>query len=62
VPEAKDRKIRGWAGAMVLRGYNMTYLAVILRPKLNKNGLYDWEGQNEKWDVYRTSGMVRMKR
>jgi hypothetical protein len=46
---------------MVLRGYNMTYLASKLRPKLNKNGLYDWGGQNEKWDAYRTSGMVRMK-
>lgn len=46
---------------MVLRGYNMTYLAFILRPKLHINVLYDLEAQNEKLDAYITNGMARMK-
>lgn len=56
--ECLKRKIRGYEGGqegMVQRGYNMAYLAFILRPKLHRNGLYDSEGQNEKWDAYRTS-------
>jgi len=62
--ECLKRDIRGYEGGqggMVQRGYNMAYLAFILCTKLHKNGLYDQEGQNEKWDAYRTSGMVRMK-
>ncbi len=46
---------------MSLGGYNMAYLAFILRPKHHRNGLYDWGGQNEKWDAYRMREMVRMK-
>jgi len=62
--ECLKRKIRGYEGGqggMAQRRYNMAYLAFILRSKLHINGLYDWEGQNEKWDAYRTSGMVRIK-
>ena len=55
------RGCEGGQGGIVQRGYNMAYLAFKLRTKLHKNDLYDQEGQNEKWDAYRTSGMVRMK-
>ena len=46
---------------MAQRGYNTAYLGFILRPKLHRSGLYNWKGQNERWDTYRTSGMVRVK-
>jgi hypothetical protein len=45
--ECLKRKIRGYEGGqggMAQRGYNMAYLAFILRSKLHINGLYNWEG------------------
>jgi hypothetical protein len=46
---------------MPLGGYNMAYLAFILCLNIHRNGLYDWRGQNKKWNAYKTSKMVRMK-